>query len=69
MDRLYYKYSPCSKCGETHANTVLRNGVMVRGCNNCGNVWNERPLDEATPAELLKMAESQKKDLPEKAPG
>lgn len=69
MHRLYSKYSPCVKCSETGAETKLGVHLLVRTCQNCGFIWNERPMDDATPEELRQIAESTFKDCLGKRPG
>lgn len=50
-EAIYKKDNPCAKCGNTLNKTNLvidpmRGGMaMMRTCPNCGNIWQERPLD------------------------
>ena len=43
----YKANRPCAKCGNKKARTDYRSirNIMLRTCVNCGNVWEELPLD------------------------
>jgi hypothetical protein len=67
---LYQHECTCVKCGQNNVSAMLQTSVseihydesMQRKCLNCGHYWYERPLDQAAPEELLKLAESKNAD-------
>ena len=52
--RPYDALATCRKCDGSAIDTQYRRGMMVRTCLRCGHKWNERPLDNPTPAKTRK---------------
>lgn len=64
---LYSEQSRCVKCGAGGALSRFdgepADGFMRRICARCGYAWDERPLDQATPEELVAGGKQKARDL------